>query len=826
MKPFIALLLAALPCLVSGGLVFGETGSATVTGRVVDENGAPVQKARIEIGAPGASGTAAIRTDSDAAGDFRADIPAVGVYRVTVDHEGYFQFVQQRMNLTADSPVEIRINHVKEMAESVDVRYSPPAIDSEQTSDTKQLHSPDIQNVPYPASQDYRSALPLMPGAIQDNSGAIHFNGGATNETNYRLNGFDISDPASGGLGARMNVDTVQTIEWQASRFSPETGKGSAGTVEIRTQMGDDHFRFLGTNFIPGFSAQDGLYLSHWSPRLIFSGPIKKGKAWFHNSYDTYYTANTVSQLPNGQNRTSSLTATNLTRVQWNISDKQILTASLLLNLGDARNSGLSFLDPVETTTNTRQWLAVGTVKDQFIIGGGLLEFGFADTSGYFRAAPQGDLPYVITPFGATGNFFRDDKSWDARQEWLIHGYVRPLNWHGSHQIEVGTDVERSNLDQTIFRHDLTVVRADGSTVRTVQFDGSPRQFQTNVETYGYALDRWSPRPDLTVEAGFRTQWDEYAGGAPPAPRLAASWAPKWLGGTKFSAGWGIFYNAVTLNMLALSQEQTSLSTFYGTNGQPVGVPIESRFVLTPNALRLPRYAISSVSAERRLPWNVYGRVNLISRQGSRGFSFEQDIVNPATNLYILDNIQRERYRAAEFTFKRTFLSKYQWFASYTRSEARTNAVLGYSIENPLLSPQAGGPLGWDAPNRVTTYGWAPLEKTWFPALLRPLIGETDVQLLGDFRTGFPFSATSETGYLVGLPNDLRFPDYLTVNVAVERRFPFHGYLWAFRVALINSLNRANPNVVNSDYNSPQFMEFGRGQARAVNVRLRLIGRK
>jgi hypothetical protein len=192
----------------------------------------------------------------------------------------------------------------------------------------------------------------------------------------------------------------------------------------------------------------------------------------------------------------------------------------------------------------------------------------------------------------------------------------------------------------------------------------------------------------------------------------------------------------------------------------------------------------------------------------------------------VLDNIGRERYRAAEITLKRTFLAKYQWFASYTRSEARSNAVVGYSIENPLLSPQSGGPLGWDAPNRVTMYGWAPLEKTWFPQRLRPLIGDTDLQLLGDFRTGFPFTATTETGYIVGAPNDLRFPDYLSVNVAFERRFPFHGYQWAFRVALINALNRANPNVVNSDFNSPQFMEFGRGQARAVNVRLRFIGRK
>jgi hypothetical protein len=529
--------------------------------------------------------------------------------------------------------------------------------------------------------------------------------------------------------------------------------------------------------------------------------------------------------LPGGQNRATSLSATNLTRFQWNVSDSQILTGSFLINLGDNRRMGLSFLNPASTTTNGRQLLTIGAVKDQFTIGGGLLEVGFANTNGYSRSSPQGDAAYVITPFGASGNFFRDQKAWSERQEWLVNGFVRPLNWHGSHQIEVGADVERSTLNQAIFRHDLSVVGPNNTVVRSVQFEGSPLQFRTNVEAYTYAVDRWSPGPTVTLEGGFRTQWDEYTGGAPPAPRLAASWAPKRLGGTKFSAGWGIFYNAVTLGMLALSQEQTSISTFYGPDGSQIGVPLYSSFVLAPHDLRLPRFAISSFTAERKLPLGVYSRMNLISREGSRGFSFEQTILNPATNLYVLDNIQRERYRAAEFEFRRTFLAKYQWFAGYTRSEARSNAVIAYSVENPLLTAQSGGPMGWDAPNRVMMWGWAPVDKKWFPRLLQPVVGETDFQLLGDYRTGFPFTATTESGYIAGQPNGFRFPDYFTLNVALERRFPFHGYIWAFRAGLINVLDRQNPNVVNSDFNSPQFLQFARGQSRAVNVRLRFIGR-
>jgi hypothetical protein len=817
--------LLLLACIVFSVLTAGLLAQegVSITGKVVDENGTPVRDALVTLSS---SAMSDVTTTSDAAGLFHIQVPTAGIYRIESRREGFFLFSEAAVGVDAGTPLELRMNHLKELAESVNVHYSPPVIDPSQTSDTKQLNNQQILNVPFPASQDYREALPLMTGALLDNAGQIHFNGGETREANYRLNGFDVSDPATGGLSARLNVDAIQTLEWDASRFSAEKGRGSSGTVDIRTEMGDNRWRFGATNFIPGLASQDGLHLNHWSPRLRFSGPIRKNRAWFNNSLEAYYIVSTVSGLPAGQDRTRSASGSDLTRLQWNITNAHILTVSFLANIGSDVRNGLSFLNPAETTINRRTTMFMGTVKDQWSIGGGLVEFGFAADSAYLRSSPQGTETYVVTPFGSRGNFFSDQKAYTDRQEWLVNGFAKPLHKAGTHQIEIGADVERSNLDQVINRHDFITVRADNSVLRNVQFLGSPRQFRSNVEAYGYLLDKWSPAETLTIEAGLRTQWDEYTGGAPAAPRLAAAWSPKWSHGTKFAAGWGIFYDPVTLNMLALSQEQVSLSTFYGPLGDVIGMPIETQFVLRPQDLRLPRYALASFSVERPLGWGMFGKVNLISRSGSRGFTFEDTIVNPSTNLYVLDNIQQQRYRAGEFSVRKTFLSKYQWFASYTRSAAHANAVVNYSVENPILTPQAAGPLPWDAPNRFLAWGWAPIEKTWFPGFLQRIVGETDLQLMVDVRSGFPFSAVTETGNIVGPPASLRFPAYATLNVAVERRFPFRGYLWAWRVSAVNALNRTNSNVVNNDVDSPEFLTYGRGQARAVNVRLRFLGRK
>jgi hypothetical protein len=811
--------------LVVAFSIFPAVASAvTVTGSVVDDTGNPVTGARVTAEGNGVTASGS----SNASGVYRIEIPAAGDYRLRVEREGYFLLTNPGTHLDPAAPLDIHLTHLRELAESMDVSYSPPVVDPETTNEVKRLDGQTILNLPYAASQDYRRALPLMPGAIQDNSGVVHFNGGTPNETSYRLDGFDVSNIGTGGLTARLSVDTLQSVEWTADRM-PAESKGSAGAIEIQTEMGDDRWRFGATNPIPSIDTESGVHVNHWSPRFMASGPIKKGKAWFHTALDPFYTADTVPGLPSGQNRTSNFTGSDLTRLQWNLSEWQTLTAGFLYNRGQSFRNGLSVLNPAETTVNGRSSLMVGTLKDQFILNGNLIEAGVAQTSEYIRTSPLGSDAYMLTPFGASGNYFRDQTTQSTRQEFVINAAFRQAHISaGTHQFRAGVDVENSNLDQTVVRHSLSVVRADDSPVRRIDFQGAGRQLAGNLEVYTYASDHWSFDGRVTLDIGFRTQWNRLTGSTPAAPRVAASWVPWKKAATKFSAGWGVYYDSIPLGLFALGEDQSSITTFFPPAGIFGALPLrmESVYRVEAHDLRPPRFTVTSVAAESALPHNFLARVDLTSRQGSRGFAFDQYLASPALNEYIANNSQHATYRAAEVTIRRTFRAKYQWAASYTRSSARSNAVIGYTIENPLLTPQAGGPEPWDAPNRFQMWGWAPIQKKWFPHVFQRIIGDTDLQLLTDYHTGFTFNSTTENGYLAGAPNSRRFPDFFSVNVAVERRFHFRGYLWAWRVGAVNVLARSNPNAVNSDYDSPEYLTFQRGQGRALNFRLRFIGRK
>jgi len=808
-----------------------------IVGRVVDDTGAGIAGARVEFRAAAVTGGAPTAASSDLAGRFALSLPAPGEYSIRAERLGFYLYQGRAQALDSGSTeLTIVLNHLQQFSDRVDVTYSPPAIDPQQPAERKELDNTEIQSVPYPAPQDYRNALPLMDGVVQDNSGRNHVNGGDTNQTNYTMDGYNISDPVTGRLETRVNIDSISSMELATSRFSAENGRGSAGALDLETKMGDDRFRFVGTNFIPSLSTEQGLFFNKWTPRLELSGPLAKGRAWFYNGFDAFYSDDVISGLPRGGNRTRGLTTSDMPRFQVNLRPTNILTGSFLYNLGDVSHNGLSFLNPVETTTTDRHALYMSTIRDQIYFGGGeLLDAGFADSRGVVRDAPEGDELYQITPFGDRGNYFVNLDRHFYRQQWVGNLFLRPRHLMGTHQLKFGIDFEREAFHETTVRHDYEVLRDDNSISRYVTFAGSPFLARKNFEGAQYIQDAWTPREGVVIEAGLRAEWNEIVRDLELAPRLAIAWAPKKLRDTKFSAGWGVYYDAISLGAISYRADQVSISTFYLPSGTVDG-PVTTAFEVNDRTLAAPRYQTASFTMERKLPHDFFWKTGYTHRAGNRGFTFVPPpgtsggelpgSGSPSAIDYQLVNSRRERYDAVELSLRHTFAGKYEWFGGYTRSSARSNAAVDYGLENPVFGPQGPGPFPWDTPNRFHMWGWAPLPNRVLPPVLQFLTRNTSADYLVEYRTGFPFEVVDEEGMLVGRPNSQRLPYYFDLNLHLEREFRALHYLWAWRFGYNNLTSNHNPNVVNNVIGTPQFLTYGRGQARAFSVRLRLLGRK
>src|ERR1051326_3337428 len=226
------------------GLVFflacslNLAGQVSVTGRVVDEHGAGVASARIVL-RPAETGLPVVAS-SDLAGNFKLSIPGAGDFTVRVERQGFYLYQSAVQSFGQRSELVVTLNHLQEFADHIDVTASAPAVDPNQPADRKELDHTEIQTIPFPAPQDYRNALPMMDGIVQDNAGRAHFNGGQISQTKYTLDGFNMSDPVTGRLETRVNLETIQAMEVATSRFSADNGRGSAGVLNVVTRMGDD----------------------------------------------------------------------------------------------------------------------------------------------------------------------------------------------------------------------------------------------------------------------------------------------------------------------------------------------------------------------------------------------------------------------------------------------------------------------------------------------------------------------------------------------------------------------------------------------------------
>lgn len=800
----------------------------SVTGRVADENGAAVAGARVELRGPGKAAARAAAV-SDQRGRIRIEVPEPGVYTLRAEREGFFVLDRTEVEIGGEtSELNVVLNHVHELVESLDVVYSPPAIDPGQTSDQRQLNNVQVQAVPYPASQDVRRALPLFGGVVQASDGEPHINGGAADQAAYTLNGFNMADPVTGRMEARVSIEAVRGLELEGGRVPAARGRGSAGSLDLETAMGDDRFRAAAANFIPSFSTERGLILSKWTPRSSFSGPIARGRAWFHEGFDAYYDVDTVPELPRGQDRSRDLTASNLLRLQVNLSPSNILTGSHLWNYTDSDYYGLSFLSPAETTQDRRRSLNMGTVRDQvYLAGGTLIDVGFAATRAVLRESPQGTNVFEITPSGYRGNYFADRTRAASRQQWTADVHFGAVERGGTHRFGAGADLQRSAFTQSTARHEYRVLRTDGSAARSVTFLGDGVRERRNFETAVYVQDQWTTRTGPVVEVGARLDWDQILREWQISPRASLAWSPRGFQGVKIAAGVGLFSDPVNLEVLTRPQDQASVTRVYTSAGAAAGEPAVRRFVSDERTLRAARARVYSLSLERALPWGFQGKAAYLRRTGWHGLTYAEPPGGGAAALeYMLASRRRDRYDAVELSTRRSFAGRYEWFVSYTYSRARSSAIVDYQLENPVFGPQAGGPVDWDAPHRLVSWGWAPVPAPQRVPLLAPVLRQLTVSYLLETHTGFPFSVVNQENWLVGPPNRRRLPDYFNLNLHFEKRFGFWRYQWAWRFGLNNVTNHGNPNVVNNNIDSPSFLAYGRGQRRAFNARLRYLGRR
>lgn len=797
-----------------------------LTGHVVDEDQAPVIGAQVSIHSAAAPAAGPWTAKSDAGGAFSITLPAAGDYLVDVARQGYYKVQAHPIHIETALDVTLSIHHVQEVFQSVNVDEQPSPVDVAQTTNEQRLTGTEINDVLYPNSHSLRDSLQMMPGVVLDQGGGLHPNGASENQVQYVLNGFNITDPVTNQFQSTLAVEGVHSVDYDSGRYSPEYGKGSAGVLAIKTEDGTDHFHYTATDFIPGLNLQQGLALGNWFPRVGFSGPIVRGRAWFSDTLDLEYNTALITGLPNGQNTRSGIAVNNLMHTQFNVTPRNIAYADFLVNLDYENRVGLSPLDPVSTTQTTHTHQYFGNIKDQHYLGHTLIDFGYAHNEFVDSQTPQGQLPYVFGPSGRSGNYFVTGAETASRDEGVSHVYVPKFKLAGSHQIQFGADADRLVYDGDFHRTSYELVGLSNQLLSQTSFTGSGLFAVHDTEFAAWVLDTWSISKRLQVDAGVRIDRDWLVRNSGVSPRIAASWSPFQAGHTRVAGGFAVTYDAVPLDPFGRLLDQSGLTTDYSASGVPVGPPALTSFAPPTGPLKLPRATNWSLSVDQEVTSHILATFKYLRRRGTDGFDFLNTLAPNGTpsllpfpngsvpGIYQLDNLRRDDFDSVQFIVRQTFSGQYEWTASYTRSSAQSNAVLDFNTLTPLQVLADLVPMPWDTPNRFLGSAYLPTPwKNWA------------VAILVDARTGFPFSAQQPNGLISGPVDSYRYPFNFDLDFAIERMITLRGYRFALRGGVDNLTGARNPTAVINTIGSPQYLTFLGDEGRHFVVRVRFFGR-
>lgn len=811
---------------------------------VTDENGVAVPSAQVTL--QQSPQAAPLRCETDFAGRCRfINVPA-GTYQLRVEKRGFYASLSTpEIQATGPSQtLDLTLTHQQEVREVVNVVESVPTIDPAQTASQEQLTGMDVINIPYPVTRDYRNVLNYIPSVVNDVNGQPHVAGAETYQTLTLLDGFNVTQPANGQLLIRVSSDAFRSINVDTGRYSAEYGKGSGGILDLRTAIGDDHFHFVATDFIPSLQSKKGLIeLDKITPRFTMSGPIEKGRVWFVDAIDAEYDNIIIPELPTFQDSDVFWRIGNLAKVQANLTSRNILTTSFDYNFAHDQYSGLSPFNPQPATPAVREPIYQASVKDQhYFSGGELLETGFGFNRYVLDEVPQGTQPYFISPETTGGNYYLHAHTRADRFQALANLDFAPQQWHGRHEFKVGIDLDRLIYNFDFLRQPISFLLEKGQLPpgttcaafiagattspcsRYSVFPGAPFGQKYNAELSGYALDRWSPTDHFLIEAGLRYDWDEVVRRSLASPRLAATYVLDQQANTKLSAGVGVFYDATPLFLIARPLAGERLDYFFAPNGAFSSGPVGTIFTVNSSTVQAPRYVNWSVGIEHKLPAQIYLKAEFLQKRGIHGFVYNAagpvQLTASAVNNFLLQSTREDHYHSFQINLRRSFKQGHIIMGSYTRSRSHTNQVLDFNVDNPVLNSQVPGPYPWDAPNRFLSWG------------LLPLVKGFDLGYSAELRNGFPFYVVNDQQQLAPLPGStaipafLHFPTFFELNLHVEKRFSLFHYNWALRGGFDNITDRRNPGVVNNDVNSPEFLTFGGFTTRAFTGRIRFLGKK
>lgn len=779
-----------------------------------DESDKPVAGALVEVKLKATVAATAVTNEKGEA-EFANLTP--GTYEVVVSKESFEPLTQSDVALTSGAPIEIKFTMIPkvQLKDAVTVQAGANAKVEKISSPATELHRTEIKEVPFrPAT--VKDTLPLVPGVVRTTEGEIKISGAGEHRSALVVNSADVTDPATGQFGVTVPVDSVQTIEVFKTPYLAQFGRFTAGVVSVETRRGGDKWNFELNDPLPEFRIRSGHLqgLREASPRVTFNGPLIANKFYFSEGIEYDLQKRPDRTLPFPFNESKQESVNSFTQLDYILSPTNTLSGTFHLAPRLMEFVNLDFFNPQPVTPTFKAHDYTGTVMDRWTLGKNLLESTLAVKRFNGSVWGQGDQDMILTPTGNSGNYFSQQDRRASRAEWIETYSLSAINLYGAHNLKFGSSVARTTNRGDFDARPVDIENNAGQLVKRIDWiQGSPFDLK-DLETGFFGQDHWVVNSRLSLDVGTRFERQGITETTRVAPRIGLAWTPFANQQTVIRGGFGLFYDRVPLNVFAFQLYPQQVITTFGPNGEIVDAPRQVYNITDRAEARKFPFVFNKGNAGNFAPysetWNVEiehpvnrmlrVRANYLQSNSFGVVIFTPKIVQDRDAL-VLGGGGRTGYRQLELTARLTLRDDQQMFFSYVHSRSRGdlnefNNYLG-NFPFPVLRPNTFTNLSGDLPNRFLA--WGVVRLPW-KMRIAPMI---------EIRNGFPYAATDAMQNYAGVPNQTRFPDFLSLDSRVSKDFKVNDkYSLRFSVSGFNITNHFNPLQVHSNIDDPAYGSF------------------
>jgi hypothetical protein len=753
------------------------------------------------------------------------DFPGLppGKYDLACTAVDHLPVVQRGLEVTPAAVISVRVvlPDAVRLRETIEVHESVSPVSQESSAPSARLSSSELIALPL-IEQEFKAALPLVPGVVRTPDGKINIKGSVENQGMLLVDSMEMVDPVTGSYSIDMPIDAVESVEVYKTPYRADVGHFSGGLTSVTTKPPSSKWDFELNDLIPTPRIEAGhiVGIGDNSHRLRFTGPLLRNRLTMAESFAYVMNKQPVRGLAWPHNETKKQGVNSFTDFQYIFSPEHLTTFNVHLFPVRQQFADINSLVPQTASSDYGQrGFSVGVTDRYLFASGGVL----TSLAQYMRFSSyghgQGAADMQVTPDGWGGNFFnaftRTSNQGEAQETFQFPHKA----WHGKHELKIGGDGVFRSFSGTSHSMPVNLLRADATLAEQIAFTGAGLLVATDTELGVFAQDHLTLTNRLALDLGLRVSGQTIGKDADAAPRLGMVYAPGASARTILRGGIGVFYDRVPLLAGSFLQNPSRVLTMFNDQGVPLGPP-----VTLPNA-----YALSGGQGLQRLPpgndlgstpynvtWNgeldrellphVQARLNYLSSR-----TYDLFIAGPvqlpgATPLLLLTNTGGSRYHEVEATVRVRASENADLNISFVNSRGRgdlnTMTQVFVPFEQPVIRPNFFATLPSNVPNRLVVWG---IFKIPWKITASPVL---------DWHTGFPYSAVDELQNYVGQPNGLRFPAFLALDLKLSKDFRITFLPWLknhqFRGAfgIYNVTNHLNPRDVYNNIASPYYGHF------------------